>query len=96
MRSSDVGKIVKHMTSSLERSVDRMLTEINNSIKSITPVRTGRARRGWRYSPRFRLGKGGAIHNSVPYINRLDEGASRQAPNGIVVPVLKRITRRRF
>lgn len=105
MRSSDHRKILNHLDKSLERKVDLVLKEINRSIVAQTPVDTGRASRGWKYSPRFKLKRGGTIFNRVPYIGILDRGrvtiggrayGSLQAPDGIVVPVLKRISKRRF
>ena len=95
LRSSDSGKIFKDITSSLGRAVDELLTDINTQLVQATPKRTGRASRGWRYTPRYRLGYAGAlIKNSVQYITHLDAGSSKQAPNGIVQPVLDRYIRR--
>lgn len=55
----------------------------------ITPVKSGRARRGWKLRKRndFQY----KVFNKVPYINRLDEGYSKQAPNGIVRPAIKEV-----
>lgn len=54
-----------------------------------TPVRDGRARRGWK----IKEGRNGnaEIYNKVPYIGPLDEGSSPKAPNGIVKPAFKKI-----
>lgn len=42
-----------------------------------TPIKTGRARRGWRTGS-------SDIRNEVPYIGKLESGYSRQAPSGFV------------
>lgn len=95
LRSSDPGKIHKDITRSLGRSVDELFQDINTQLARVTPKRSGRASRGWRYTPRYSLGYTGAlIENSVPYITRLDAGYSKQAPTGIVQPVLDRYIRR--
>ena len=57
-----------------------------------TPVREGRAQRGWKYKD---LGNGESrITNKVPYIGNLDEGSSKKAPKGIVKPAIKKIENR--
>lgn len=50
-------------------------------VKKRTPIDTGRARRGWQ---KRTSAKSGEIRNQVPYIERLEGGYSRQAPNGFV------------
>jgi len=58
-------------------------------LKKNTPIRTGRARSGWRKFRDTQIGNGQTqtvIANQVPYIGPLDEGSSKQAPKGIVAP----------
>lgn len=75
--------------------MDTLFEDINIEIRDTTPIDTGRARRGWRYTPRYKLGYSGhLIQNSVEYIIALDKGHSRQAPNGMVKPALDKFTRR--
>lgn len=54
---------------------------------SLTPVRTGNARR-------HTILKGNAIEANYSYANRLDDGYSRQAPNGMVKPFSKWLSNR--
>ena len=61
--------------------------------RSNTPIRLGRARRGWKKS---KNNKGYTVSNRVPYINKLDQGSSKQAPQGIVKPTIDEISRRRY
>ena len=56
--------------------------------KSFTPVRTGNAKKGWQQRPSTH---GANIENKVPYIGRLEAGASRKAPQGIIGPTLTTI-----
>lgn len=52
-----------------------------NEVRSRTPIDKGRARRGWQ---KRSSGKDKIIENRVPYIERLEGGYSRQAPEGFV------------
>ena len=62
--------------------------EIFVDAKANTPIRSGNARRSWTKT----VSKVGAvIDNKVPYIERLEAGASRQAPKGIIGPTLKQV-----
>lgn len=80
----------------LERAVDHFFVLLNRDSKRITPIRTGRARAGWRKTGKYRLGDTGVIiENLVPYIGVLDQGSSRQAPDGIVQPTLDKMLKRR-
>ena len=60
--------------------------KVEARLKELTPVATGRARNGWKQE---RRGNGDlAIVNEVPYIVRLENGYSSQAPRGMVSVVL--------
>jgi hypothetical protein len=62
--------------------------EVYQDAKANTPVRSGNARRSWTKT----VSKVGAvIDNKVPYIERLEAGASRQAPKGILGPTLTQV-----
>lgn len=54
-----------------ERSVDATTDEINTMAAKETPVRTGRAQRGWR-ARRYQGRTSIVIENRVPYIGILD------------------------
>jgi len=71
--------VIRDMDNFLERSVNLYLTNINTLAKQFTPVRTGRAQRGWRVSRDFKLGRGGQIDNKVPYIGILDGAVTDNA-----------------
>ncbi len=73
----------------LERSLSKFVAEVADAVeqaaKKSTPVRSGRARAGWTKSvdqDQF------TVENRVPYIGKLEAGASRQAPRGIIGPTL--------
>ena len=74
MRSSNSRDILQDIGRTFERVVDDLLEDINTIAKSETPVKTGRAQKGWRYSRRYSLNYNGrVIQNQVPYIGILDK-----------------------
>lgn len=75
----------------LEAVVERVATIVEESVKKFTPIKSGRARRGWN---KKETGQGFNVNNKVPYIGRLEEGYSKQAPKGIIKPTVREIKRR--
>jgi hypothetical protein len=73
---------------SLQEFVNDVSAETFKDAKANTPYRTGNARRGW-IKKDGRLNS--TIENKVPYIERLEAGASRQAPKGIIGPTLTQV-----
>lgn len=65
----------------LTKFVSDTTTVLTDNLKSRTPIDTGRARRGWQGRAQ---GTRATISNTVPYIELLENGRSRQAPNGFV------------
>ncbi len=79
--------------SELERSVDKLISDVSKrtlaTAKANTPIRSGRARNSWTSKEGPGLFE---VQNSVPYIEQLEKGRSRQAPRGIVRPTVRVIT----
>ena len=73
-------KLLREMNSFPEELVD----ESGKFFVNNTPIRSGNARN------KTRVGRG-KINADYPYAARLDEGWSKQAPNGMVEPTLKYI-----
>ena len=69
-----------------KESVTKTADRVFKKLVELTPVATGRARDGWFKEAR----KNGdvAVVNEVPYIVRLEEGYSGQAPRGMVKVVV--------
>lgn len=65
------------LTAAIDDVVKRLVPEIQSQIQRRTPIKTGNARRGWQT-------RQSTVENKVPYIERLERGYSRQAPNGFV------------
>ena len=68
--------------------VAKIAADVETEIKKNTPIDTGNARRNWRKTV---SSKTFDVTNKVPYIERLEAGASRQAPKGMIGPTLKTI-----
>jgi len=65
---------------------DRVIDAATDYFRDITPRRTGNARRRTRR-------QGDEIQAVYPYAQRLDEGYSRQAPQGMTEPTQREIPR---
>lgn len=74
--------------SELAKFIKTLADDLFKEVKSNTPVKTGNAQRAWTKQT---TAKSLAIGNRVPYIERLEAGASRQAPKGIIGPSLNAI-----
>jgi len=81
----------------LEREKDAFITRVAEDIKTVavskTPIDKGQARRGWRLESAFKEKR---IVNRVSHIVPLEEGRSKQAPNGILGPTVREISKRRY
>lgn len=68
--------------------VDRKVRQIKDfahkEFQAITPIRTGNARKRTN-----RINRG--VEAAYPYANRLNEGYSRQAPQGMTDPTVDKI-----
>jgi hypothetical protein len=77
----------------LSRDIERLMEDAKNRTVEVaranTPIKTGRARNNWAGN---QTSQGFEVENSVPYIEQLDKGKSRQAPNGIIKPTVRTMT----
>ena len=76
----------------LEKELEKLVKDVANDTyafaKANTPVRSGNARKNWTE----KTSKSNfEVKNNVPYIERLDKGYSRKAPNGITMPTISQI-----
>ena len=72
----------------LKEFVKELADTVEKTARKNTPIKTGNARRNWTKSV---TGTDAVIQNKVPYIGKLEAGASRQAPKGILKPTLTEI-----
>jgi hypothetical protein len=68
--------------------VAQLAEDVYEDAKANTPVKSGNARRAWTKTV---TSNSAVISNKVPYIERLEAGASRQAPRGILGPTLTQV-----
>ena len=85
---SGVAGVNRDLETTLAKFVSDLGKEVLVNAKANTPVRSGNARRNWTKSD---TKSGFRVTNTVPYIERLEAGASRQAPKGILGPTLTQI-----
>ena len=71
-------KIVKDIAQR-QKSLSKVPTQAFDFFRAHTPIKTGNARRKTSLSKDI-------IHAAYPYAERLDNGYSRQAPNGMSKP----------
>lgn len=85
---SGINRVTEHIDRELSRLISRVARETEINARANTPIKTGAARKAWR---RQESSKGFTVENRVPYIERLEAGASRQAPRGIIGPTLTQV-----
>jgi hypothetical protein len=78
----------RELDRALAKTIDELADEVFVDIRANTPIKTGNARRNWTKKV---TNDNFVVENKVPYIERLEAGASRQAPKGIIGPTLDQI-----
>lgn len=84
-------RLNKGLGGDLDRFTDKVMRDVAVIAAKETPRRTGAAARAWNKQGQ---GRDAAVENQKPYIQRLDEGYSQQAPGGILKPTFKEIRRK--
>lgn len=82
---------IADLTRAVEEVFSRIAQNTLTIAKQNTPIRSGRARKAWSQEP---TKSGFEVKNSVPYIERLERGSSKQAPNGILKPTTRAVSRK--
>ncbi|MGK2911230.1 MAG: hypothetical protein ACSLE1_15725 [Sphingobium sp.] len=86
-----IPQIIADAQADVEALTQKVALDIYADLLMTTPVDTGAARQGWQLDN----GPGGAmeISNSVPYIGKLNDGHSKQAPTGFIEAAVDRHTK---
>ena len=85
-------KVIADLQKDLDQMVRLVAEDLFAEVKRFTPIRSGRARRGWGLSG----GKNKyTATNRLPYIERLDRGYSKQSPEGITRPAIRAVVNKR-
>jgi len=85
----DTRRITRNLKIEGIKELQYLVERVRNGVISRTPVDTGLARRSWRVQ-RIRP-DAYRIFNNVHYIGYLDDGHSRQAPQGMVEPTFRSV-----
>ena len=78
----------RELNRSLKQTLAELADEVLVDARANTPIKSGNARRNWTKKV---TENNFEVENRVPYIERLEAGASRQAPKGIIGPTLAQI-----
>lgn len=80
--------INKSLQKTLQMTMQQVADEVQKAAESKTPVKTGYTRSQWTN----KVSKSDfEVANRVPWIERLEQGSSKQAPRGIIGPTLKAV-----
>lgn len=86
-----VANALQFIDKEVEEQINTVAELYHEEAQRSTPIKSGRARRAWNKDVQR---QGFTVENNVPYIGRLEEGYSKQAPRGITGPTLRRANRR--
>jgi len=81
-------RLRRRLAGELGDFTEKLIVEARSIAVSETPVDSGRARRNWRLEG---SGTDTTAINQVPYIERLEDGYSKQARRGILNPTLRKL-----
>ena len=88
LRVSSPKGTVKAMSNEIVDFIDNFTSELQGTLKQETPKKTGRAARGWNKT------NFSTVQNTVPYIERLEDGYSKQKPRGFVKQSVRKAIRK--
>lgn len=83
-----ISTVKSSLNDELRQLIREVAAETQRVAQAVTPVKTGNARRNWNQRVTDR---NFVVENRVPYIERLEAGASKQAPKGIIGPTLTQV-----
>ena len=88
-------KVISDLRRDIDQQVRLIAEDLFKTLERYTPKRSGRARSRWRFTGKDMEYQ--AI-NDAPYIQRLDNGYSKQSPRGIQRPAIREVAnkQRRF
>jgi hypothetical protein len=89
VRVKGTNKAANNIFKTFENLVARVSRDAFIETKSVTPVRSGRAKKAWKMEKKGKFNV--ELVNRVPYASRLNTGYSKQAPRGITRPASKAV-----
>jgi len=91
IRVRGLSAVARELEQSLERAVKDAADLVDERARANTPVRTGYTQKQWQKQTSK---SNFQVKNTVPWIERLEQGSSKQAPRGIIGPTLKQVRRK--
>jgi len=87
---------IRELNQEIQDPLNRMNLAIYREIVKTTPKRSGAASRSWTTPEKVTPENFNGIitTSSLPYVERLEAGYSKQAPDGFIQPSIDRVTRR--
>jgi hypothetical protein len=87
---------IRELRREIAKSINTTAEEIYREIVRTTPKRSGAAARAWTPPKKIQdeAFDGIITTNALPYVPRLEEGWSKQAPNGFIQQSIDKITRK--
>ena len=92
--ASTINEIVKAMEDWATDETNDYIDDLYDGVKDKTPVRSGRAKRGWEKHHIQKMGDEGGVSNDVPYIGYLEDGTVHMAPRNMVKSTIQELGRR--
>lgn len=90
----EMARVEREVKRLANNDIESRIDLADQTLKQVTPVDTGEARRGWR-TRKFRDANDGlidaVIENKVKHISYLNNGHSKQAPKYFIEQVLMKI-----
>jgi hypothetical protein len=88
---------MKELRKEVSKDITGLSMELYQEIVRTTPRRTGTASRSWTKPPKVAEDNYNVVVTTspLPYIQPLEDGHSKQAPNGFIQPAIDKITRKR-
>lgn len=86
-----INETIRFLGTSVTDKVSQVASIYLEEAQKATPIKSGRARRNWTKQVNR---QDFDVSNNVPYIGRLEEGYSKQAPKGITRVASRRAKRR--
>lgn len=76
------------LSKKIRQGLEDIADDVYSEVKNATPVDTGYAKSRWKKQTGT---NSSVINNDAPYISELEKGRSKQAPDGIITPVVNKI-----
>jgi len=94
--TTNIKSVLNELRVETHSDLNRMFRDLYLEIVKTTPKATGAASRAWTRPEKVSPNDFNAVitTNTLPYVERLEEGYSKQAPDGFIQPSIEKIIRR--